>query len=107
MRIVLSTLSIVFSLSSYHICNYFYESDIDKWYDLKAILNSLSFILLYQSLFYETNKFGIFLTTIYCGIFIEDLTDRLFFNIDQYEWNDLLSIFITILIAIYNYKNDK
>lgn len=107
MRIILSTLSIFLSLSSYYICNLIFSEDIDRWYEFKSILNSLSFILLYQSLFYNENKYSKFLTTIYCGIFIEDFIDRLFYNVDYYEINDLLALLITILIAVYNYKNNK
>ena len=105
MRLVLTTLSAIINLASYHICNYFFIDNIDKWYDLKFILTSFSFVLLYQSLSYQANKLDRFFTTIYCGIFIEDFIDRLFFNITYYEWNDILALLITIAVAIYNYKN--
>jgi len=107
MRIVLTTLSMFINLTSYHICSYFYKNDIDKWYDFKFILTSFSFILLYQSLFYSSTKLSRFLATIYYGIFIEDFTDRVFFNTTCYEWNDILTLLLIIAIAIHNYKNEK
>ena len=107
MRLLLTTISTAINLSSYYICNFIYNDDIDNWYNLRAVLISLSFMILYQSFLYESNRLNRSINIIYSGLFFEDITDRLFYDIDTYETNDIVAVFITILIAIYNYRNDR
>lgn len=69
------------------------------------ILYSLSFILLFLANDYKASRLSSSITTFYIGFVIEDFTDRLFFNITQFELNDLLAISISLGVAIYKYRN--
>lgn len=67
------------------------------------ILYSFSFIFLFLANDYKPSRLSSSITTFYIDFIVEDLTDRLL----QFELNDLLAISISLVVAIYNYRNDR
>ena len=83
----------------------FYVDDIERWYDLRMLLYAISFTLLYLQNSYPPSKLSKCLNTIYACLVIEDLTDRLF-NIQTYEINDFLALFIGLYLAKRDYDRN-
>jgi len=100
-RNILLIIAILLWSFSSQISNLIYSGntpqDIDNFWDFKKVLYSLV-ILIILSITYKTYNKVIFI--IFCTILLEDIVDRLFFNVKVFEWNDLMSIEIAILITI-------
>ena len=62
-----------------------------------------NFFLLYLQNNYNSNKLTKPLVILYSCLVFEDLTDRLFFNIQTYELNDLLALAIGLYLSKKEY----
>lgn len=108
MRALLLFISLALLLSSYPICNLFYIDNIESWYDLHNIINSIIIILILNSFSFKKTKLSELLLILYCGIVVEDILDRLFFDIYYYEFNDFIVIAISLFFAYKKYiKYDR
>lgn len=105
MKLVLSITAFLLWILSYPICEYFYEEDIEKWYDLRMILYAVSFSLIYLQNNYPPTRLSKALNTVFACLVVEDLTDRLF-NIQTYEINDFLALFIGLYLAKRDYDRN-
>jgi hypothetical protein len=109
----ITILSLVLWLCSSYIADFFYptitETDINGYWDLKKVIYAIVIgLVLYSKSFVKTNLSNFF-TIIFMGAVLEDVSDRLFFNIKVFEFNDFLTIDLTILfafIAVYKIKYD-
>jgi len=113
-RIGLIILIVIFFLSNYHICNYFYpledEASIELWWMLKidiyVLIVTLCFILAAQK---ETNNTRLrlierFITSVGIGLAISNIIDRRIYGTREYTKIDLLMVIVIILVSYYDFK---
>lgn len=102
MKSLLTTLSIVLWIFSFHICNYFFSDSIDNWWKLRMILYALCYSLMVMANNIKgLSRYTLFINYLTLGLVMEDVTDRLFFDSRIYEWNDFLSLDISLGVAFY------
>jgi hypothetical protein len=111
MNFLLTVISILFWVFSSYISNLFYPSnslhDIEGYWSLKKILYSVSILFILLSKHYKTNKKSDFFNIIFIGVIVEDITDRFIFNVNQFEYNDITMIELTIFFAFLSTNKNK
>ena len=89
---------------NYQICWYLYPEDVEMWWACKgAIYNMVIAIGLYLLTVKSTLK-EFFILSVFNGLVINNIVDRLIFKEVSYEWNDLIIITVVILISYAEYK---
>ena len=112
-------LAILMFCFNYNICNYFYYNDeikdISKWWDLKSnmyaiIMTLVFYAIIMMLIFYASllNTKGILkvILNIGLGLCLSNVIDKLFFNVINFQFNDVLMIIITICFSFYNYLKE-
>ena len=113
-RVFYSTLSILFFLGNYHLCQYFYPLNDDEsirlWWLLKVDVYCLVIALCYLSISSKgsTNKrienIEKFMYSFGVGLAVSNFIDRRFLDNRNFEWH---SIYTVVIIAIVSYFNIK
>ena len=113
-RLIYSTLSILFFLGNYHLCQYFYplndDESIRNWWLLKVDIYVLVISLCYLSITVKEasdktiNKIEIFMYSFGVGLAVSNFIDRRFLDNRYFEWD---SVFAVVIIAIVSYFNVK
>lgn len=113
-RVFYSTLSILFFLGNYHLCQYFYplndDDSIRLWWLLKVDVYVLVICLCYLSISVKgsenknVEKIEMFMYSFGVGLAVSNFIDRRFLDNVYFEWD---SYYAVLLIAIVSYFNVK
>lgn len=99
-------LAILLYCTKYWICQYFYADDLVAWWQLRVALDTVN----YAMCFYIAYKFSkgfirdVFMVgMVFCG---GDILDRYFFNINEFNLNDLLLLAFAVIYLIPSYARE-
>lgn len=110
-KITLIILAILLYIGNYQICEYFYPTDIKSWWGLKVNIYGIIIALLFASQTINTKGFLKLFATIGSGFAIASVIDKVWYNVRDFNYNDVFMIVITISLALFdylkNYKNAK
>lgn len=105
MNFVITLLSILVWVGSSYISNHFYPTnsaeDINNFWEIKKVLYSVSIFLIIFSKRFKDTKIARFTNICFLGVVLEDITDRLIFNVNHFEANDIIAIEMTIVSAVF------
>ena len=103
-------LAILMFCFNYNICNYFYYNDeikdISKWWDLKSNMYAIIMTLVFYASLINTKGILKVILNIGLGLCLSNVIDKLFFNVINFQFNDVLMIIITICFSFYNYLKE-
>lgn len=106
MKIFLSIIAVTLFPLAFWICGWAYpdhcsNSDSNMaWWDLRLNLYAIIILLAFWiAIFKTTNKHERFLLSVGIGLSVSDVADRLYFNITQFNKEDVIMIVITLLVA--------
>jgi hypothetical protein len=106
MKFYLSLLIVVLFIGNYQICEFIYPDDLDKWWALKQnIYNVIIALCLYISQSSTDSKYVKFILDIGLVFALSNCIDRIFFDINYFQTNDIISIIISIAFSIKKYYN--
>lgn len=95
-------MSFIIWISSYWICDFYFSNSIDEWWKLRMIIYAIVyFMMIAANGIPGKSKIILFLNTLFMGIVLEDITDRLFFDSRSWEFNDWIAIDISIASALF------
>lgn len=101
---ILTLLTLVLWICNNYIAEYFYptmsEHDINGYWDLKKVIYSVCIGLIVYSKQFKNTKFSKIFNIIIIGLVLEDIIDRIIFNIKVFEYNDIVAIDFIILLAV-------
>lgn len=107
-KAVLAIIIMSLCLANYHICNFVFGDNLTNWWKLKLIIINFCFALCFTLARIGTRGLARFVLSLGIGFFIAGIFDRIFFNIQQYRWIDLLMITITVITSyIEVYVNSR
>lgn len=92
----------------YWICDYFHVTGSQEWWRMRQSIYSIIFALFFAMAYYISSDYSrkvIIVGIVYC---IGDIADRYYFNINEYNDNDMLlysfAIYFLIIKPIYDRK---
>ena len=116
-RIGLIILIILFFLSNYHICNYFYpivdEKSTELWWmmkiDIYALIIALCFWLvnIKPTDVVRINLIEKFITNVGIGLAFSNAIDRHLYGTRGYTKADLVTIIVVVLVSYYDFRKLK
>lgn len=106
MKFYLSLLIVFLFIGNYEICNLVYTNDIDKWWELKQnIYNVIIALCLHISQSNTDSKHVKFILNMGLVFALSNCIDRIFFDINYFQTNDIIAIIISIAFSIKKYYN--
>jgi hypothetical protein len=100
-------LAILLFSFSYNICNYFYYNDeikdISKWWGLKSNIYAVIMMLIFYASLINTKGVLKLILSIGVGFCVSNVIDKVFFNVLQFNYNDIIMIILTLCISFYQY----
>ena len=106
MKFYLSLIIVVLFISNYQICELVYPNDLNKWWELRQnIYNVIIAISLYLAQSSTNNKNTQFILNMGIGIAIANCIDRIFFDINYFQINDIYTTLISLALSINKYYN--
>lgn len=109
-KTILVIIAVILFLVNYQICEFFYPNDIKKWWALK--INNYAVVLALTFISYGINTKGILklILNISAGLMISSVIDKVWFNVREFRYNDIIMIILTICFSVLDYlkvlKND-
>ena len=111
-KIIIYVLALLLFVLNYQICDYFYYNDeikdIKKWWGLKSNIYALICgLVLYGSLIGSKGLIR-FVLAVFTGFCMSNIIDKIYFNVINFTYNDIIMIILTICFAYLDYlKNGK
>lgn len=103
LKSILSCAVVLLFVSNKYICDFFY-TDLTEWWTLRLNLYAVLFgLVLIISTMDGKSTFISFVLSIGVGFSISDIVDRLYFNINVFQPNDIIMIFLTVIISYITY----
>jgi len=104
---ILSVLSTILFVGNYSLCDYFYFNDHDNWWKLKQNIYNVDLILDRTTLFLLIIFFCNYLklrrlaalTLLGLLLNLSNIIDRLLFDINTFEKDDIVMIILAILLS--------
>ena len=110
-KIYIYLIAIILFISSYQICDFFYYNDdvknIQKWWGLRSIIYAIVMMLIFYASLINTKGVLRLILSISFGFCFSDVIDRLFFNVFEFNYNDLIMIILTLCISLYKYLDER
>lgn len=113
-RVFYSTLSILFFLGNYHLCQHFYPLDdevsVSNWWVLKVDIYVLVICLCYLSISVKgaTNKtiekVEMFMYSFGVGLAVSNFIDRRFLDQRYFEWDSYYAVLVIAIVSYFNVK---
>ncbi len=100
-------LILILWLSNYWICEYFYSDNVPRWWDVKQSIYNICIILSLISISIETKGYIILVIDFMIGVIISSIIDRLFYDINSYDSNDITMITLSISITVLKFIKMK
>ena len=109
---ILFIFCIILIVCNYSICDYFYYNDeiknIKNWWKLKSIIYGIIIMLLFYASRINTKGLLKFVLSVGLGFCISNVIDKVFFNVLEFRYNDIIMIILTFCFATLDYlKNRK
>ena len=107
MKVALMCMSFAIWISSYWICEFYFSNSVEEWWKLRMILYAIVYFLsIAANGIYGKSRAVLFFNVLFMGIVLEDITDRLFFDSRNWEFNDWIAIDFSIAAALLlTFKN--
>ena len=100
-------IAIILFVSNYYICDFFYYNDevkdIQKWWGLRSNITSIIIMLVFYASLINTKGVLKLILSIGFGFCFSNVIDKVFFNVLDFNYNDVIMIIITLCISIYKY----
>ena len=110
-RKLLFIASIILFVSSYKICDFFYYNDDIKdlklWWDLKSNLYSTIILLVFYASSIGRKGVLRFILNIGVGFAFSNVIDKVFFNVLEFNQNDIVMIILTVCFSVLSYLKDR
>jgi hypothetical protein len=104
---LLYLIAIILFVSNYYICDFYYYNnevkDIQKWWGLRSNITSIIMMLIFYASLINNKGVLRLILSISFGFCFSDVIDRIFFNVLDFNYNDVIMIIITSCISIYKY----
>tara|TARA_R110000737_G_scaffold232901_1_gene246245 strand:- start:614 stop:955 length:342 start_codon:yes stop_codon:yes gene_type:complete len=104
-------LAMLLFVSSYFICDLFYYNEyvknLEKWWDLKVDLYAIILVLICYGSSIGSKKYTRLILDIFLGVCIANLIDKVFFNVLEFNKNDIIMIIITVCLSVLDCLNNK
>tara|TARA_R110000737_G_C14536487_1_gene478200 strand:+ start:104 stop:457 length:354 start_codon:yes stop_codon:yes gene_type:complete len=98
-KILLIILAMLLFIFNYQICEYFYPTDLNKWWDLKVNNYAIIIALVFLSHTIDSNKWLRFFASLGVGFTISNVIDKVFFNVNTFNESDITMILITFAFS--------
>lgn len=99
---LISIIALLLFIINGFICDTF-TSTVDEWWTLRLNLYSVIFGLLFYLTTLTQTKISKFICTLGIGFTTSDIIDRVFFNCNNFSWNDIIMIALTLLITYHKF----
>lgn len=100
-------LAILLFCFSYNICDFFYYNDeikdVSKWWGLKSNIYAVIMMLVFFASLLNTKGILKLILSIGFGLCLSNVIDKVFFNVLEFRYNDVIMILLTISFAFYDY----
>jgi hypothetical protein len=108
-KISLYIIAILLFVSSYSICDLFYYNeeirDIKKWWNLRSNIYAIIIMLVFYASLIGTKGVLRLILSIGVGLCISNVIDKVYFNVLDFTYTDIIMILLTICISLYDYLN--
>ena len=110
-KVYLYLIAIILFISSYQICDFFYYNDdvknIQKWWGLRSIIYAIVMMLIFYASLISTKGVLKLILSIGFGFCFSNVIDKVFFNVLDFNYNDVIMIIITLCISLYKYLDER
>lgn len=107
---ILYILAILLFVSSYSICDYFYYNDdikdIGKWWGLKSNIYAIIIALTFYASSINVKGVSRLVLNIGVGMALSNVIDKCFFNVLDFNYNDIIMVMLTVLLSTLNYLKE-
>lgn len=108
---ILFIIALLLFLSNYSICNFFYYNeeikDINKWWGLKSNIYAVIMMLVFYASLINSKGVLRFILSIGAGFTISNVIDKVFFNVLDFNYNDIIMIILTLCFSCLDYLKEK
>ena len=108
-KISLYIIAILLFVTDYQICDFFYYSeeikDIKKWWGLRSNIYAVIIMLVFYASLIGTKGALRLILSIGVGLCISNVIDKVYFNVLDFTYTDVIMITLTICISLYDYLN--
>lgn len=111
-KLIIYILAILLFCFNYQICDFFYYNDevkdIKKWWGLKSNIYAIIMMLIFYASLINSKGVLRFILSIGIGFAMSNVIDKVFFNVLEFRYNDIVMIILTICFASLDYfKNGR
>ena len=103
-------LAIILFVSNYEICNFFYYNedikDVSKWWGLKSNIYAVILSIVFYTSAINTKGILRLILDIGFGFCLSNVIDKVFFNVLDFNYKDIIMIILTLCISLYRYLGD-
>tara|TARA_R110001606_G_scaffold394737_1_gene565936 strand:- start:1276 stop:1626 length:351 start_codon:yes stop_codon:yes gene_type:complete len=108
-KIFLYSIAILLFVTDYQICDFFYYNnevkDIKKWWGLRSNIYAIIILIVFYASLIGTKGFIRLILSIGVGLCASNVIDKVFFNVLEFTYADVIMIILTICISIYDFLN--
>ena len=108
---ILYIIAIFLFCFNYKICDLFYYNDdikdIKLWWGLKARIYDVVIFLVFWASLIDTKKWLKFILSLAVGLSLSSLIDKIYFDVFEFNQNDIVMIIITVCFSVLSYLKDK
>lgn len=109
-KIILYILAILLFCFNYQICDFFYYNDevkdLKKWWGLKSNIYAIILALVFYASLINTKGLLKFVLNVGIGLAISNVIDKVFFNVLEFRYNDVIMIILTLCFAGLEYLKE-
>ena len=96
---------------NYKICDFFYYNDeikdVKLWWNLKSGIYDVVIFLVFWASLMGTQKWLKFILSLAVGLSLSSLIDKIYFNVFEFNENDIIMIIITVCFAVLGVLKEK
>ena len=104
-------LACILFFSNYQICDYFYYNeevkDISKWWGLKSNIYAVIMLLIFYGSIRHTKGYTRLILSIGLGLCFSNVIDKIFFNVLEFRYNDIIMIVLTVGYSVLDFLNKR
>lgn len=110
-KIYLYILAVILFVSNYQICDFFYYNDeikdLKKWWGLKSNIYAIILMIVFYASSIKQKGILKLVLNIGVGFTISNVIDKVFFNVLEFRYNDVIMIILTLCFALLDYLKEK
>lgn len=100
---LLMFLMIVLYFGNYHICEYLYPEDVDMWWTCKGAIYNIIISIGVYLITLKASLVQFFILSVFNGILVNNIVDRLYFKSVGFEWSDIIIIIFIFLLSYIDF----